>query len=242
MDVLFDIPVIGLLFQLVAYLVVLALDRAVILALARPIALGALCGFMSERTGVVNIGIEGMMLLSAFVGWIAAAPIPSQRASTTASSVPRPPCSSARCWRPWRRRRLAVHAFLSISVRADQIISGTIINIFRSASPATSTSLITSNSPAVRRVVPALVPPAGTHRLPVVGWFFNTFLNQGPIAHRGSSSSIVPDPALPVPLGAAHAAVGEHPRAAETVGIDVIRMRYRNVILGGVFAGLAARS
>ena len=67
---LFDIPILGILFQLVDYMIrVLTLNGAVILALAAPIALGAYCGFMNERSGVVNIGIEGMMIAAAFAGW-----------------------------------------------------------------------------------------------------------------------------------------------------------------------------
>jgi len=86
----------------------------------------------------------------------------------------------------------------------------------------------------------AFVPPPELTSLPLVGWIIKAFFNQGPI----TMSVIVIVIVLQVLLfrsrwGLRTRAVGEHPRAAETVGIDVIRLRYRNVILGGVFAGLA---
>ena len=69
-ELLYDIPVLGLLFQFVGYLVeVLPIIAPTIIGAATAIALGAMCGFMNERSGVVNIGIEGMMLTAAFVAW-----------------------------------------------------------------------------------------------------------------------------------------------------------------------------
>jgi simple sugar transport system permease protein len=243
MDFLFGIPVLGFIIQFVVYLIDVILNghiSPIILALAAPIALGALCGIMNERSGVVNIGIEGMMLGSAFVGYLVALIV--QGDST--------PERSALFGVTWPlivgvvaaiiagMGISALHAWLSITIRADQIISGTIINIVALGLTSYTNRLLGPTNSA--GTFSSFKPPTELTSLPLVGWLFEMFLSQGPIG----MSVIVLVIGLQVMLfrsrwGLRTRAVGEHPKAADTVGINVIRLRYRNVILGGVFAGLA---
>ncbi len=238
-----DVPLIGPVLELLDYLVrVLTLNGAIILSLATPLALGALCGFMNERTGVVNIGIEGTMLAAAFCGWFAA--------SLAVQAFPDEPS-----WAFGATPAIlvgvlaalaagvavsAVHAWLCISLRADQIISGTIINIVAVGVTGYLDLLLSSrNLPTAGKFV-TFRPPRELIDLPAVGWILKMFLQQGPI----TMSVIVLAVVMQILLfrsrwGLRTRAVGEHPKAAETVGIDVIAMRYKNVILGGLFAGLA---
>ncbi|MEK6191992.1 MAG: ABC transporter permease [Chloroflexota bacterium] len=242
MEFLYDIPVIGLFIQFVVYLAGhTPVVAPIVVAAAIPVALGALCGFMNERSGVVNIGIEGMMLTAAFVAWWVASIVhglipssPGPFGITPALLVGLAAAIAAAC------AVSAVHAWLSITVRADQIISGTIINIFAFGITGYLNLLISQNAPATAGSFKSISLPSAITDLPLVGWLFNSFLAVGPIALSMLVSVIL----LQVLLhrsrwGLRTKAVGEHPKAAETVGIDVIRLRYRNVILGGVFAGLA---
>ena len=242
MEFLYDIPVIGYIIQFVIYFIVqLPTFARDVVAAATPIALGSLCGFMNERSGVVNIGIEGMMLTAAFVAW--------WTASIASQLVPNVPLGVMGITLPLLIGLLAailaamavsaVHAWLSISVRADQIISGTIINIFAVGITGYLNLLISQQSPPSAGKFEALQLPSFLAEAPGVGWLIKALLGVGPIALTMLIMVIV----LQVLLfrsrwGLRTRAVGEHPKAAETVGIDVIRLRYRNVILGGIFAGL----
>ena len=155
-QLLYDIPVLGVVLQFAGYMIdVLPTIAPIILRAATPIAFAALCGVMCERSGVVNIGIEGTMLAAAFVGWYVGVLMGGSTGPDHAdlrghASPPhrgragnRSPASSSRC---------STHG-LSISVRADQIISGTIINILAFGMTGYLISLISQDVPDRRRRV-----------------------------------------------------------------------------------------
>jgi simple sugar transport system permease protein len=244
MEIVYGLPIIGVLFQFIGYVIEVTPGIApIVLGLSAPIALGALCGVMNERSGIVNIGIEGMMLSGAFAGFLAA--------GLWHQAFP------AEAWGPFGITPAllvgvltaivvgmllsALHAWLSISVGADQIISGVIINVAAIGLTGYFNRLLIGPNPrlgagtfATFRLPPEVVD------IPVIGWVLEMFLEQGPVA----MSVIVFVLVLQILLfrsrwGLRTRAVGEHPHAAETVGIDVIRLRYRNVIIAGIFAGLA---
>jgi simple sugar transport system permease protein len=244
MDVVYGIPVIGVLFQFIGYVIEVTPGIApIVLGLAAPIALGAMCGIMNERSGIVNIGIEGMMLSGAFAGFLAA--------GLWQQSFGGEP------WGPFgitpalivgvatailtAMALSALHAWLSITIAADQIISGVIINVAALGLTGYFNRLLISPNPRLGAgTFSSFRLPPEIADFPVVGWLLEMFLEQGPI----TMSVIVFVVVLQVLLfrsrwGLRTRAVGEHPRAADTVGIDVIRLRYRNVIVAGIFAGLA---
>jgi ABC-type uncharacterized transport system permease subunit len=240
---LYGLPVLGLVFQFGGYLVgILPVIAPIIMRQATPLALGAMCGVMCERSGVVNIGIEGMMLAAAFVGWvvgIAAVGVFGGTGVGVPFGITLPLLIALLAAVGIAVLISLLHAWLSISVRADQIISGTIINIAAFGVTGYLNTLIASSSPTGAGSFAAFNPPAALVNLPVIGWLISMFLSQGPI----TMSVIVIVIVLQVLLfrsrwGLRTRSVGEHPKAAETVGIDVIRVRYRNVLLGGVLAGL----
>jgi simple sugar transport system permease protein len=243
MDFLFDIPILGLILQFLGYLIdVIPGIAPGILAGATPIALGAMCGILCERSGVVNIGIEGMMLAGAFVGFMAgsvvAASFPGGE-GTALFGITLPIVAGVLAAILAGVLLAVIHAWLSISVRADQIISGTIINITAIGLTGYLNRLVGSELGGAGRLGDFRPPPELTE-IPFIGWIIEMFLNQGPIA----MSVIVIVIFMQIMLfrsrwGLRTRAVGEHPKAADTVGINVVSLRYRNVILGGVLAGLA---
>lgn len=239
-----DVPVLGFILQFFGFVV----DQAPFIANAAvavsiPIALAAVSGVISERSGVVNIGLEGIMLTAAFVAWITgvvAVAVLGPGEPTEIFGLTPPLLLGVAAALLSGMVLAGLHAWLSISIRADQIISGVIINIAALGLTGYLNTIISQQS----------LPGAGSFRdlnlpdeatgLPVIGWLVNAVLDQGPIAISAIILIIVCQILLfRTRWGLRTRAVGEHPRAAETVGINVIRLRYRNVILSGAIAALA---
>ena len=241
MDV-YAIPILGILVQFLGYLVEkLPTAAPTILVAATPLGYGALCGVICERSGVVNIGIEGTMLTAAFTGWVAGI----AAVGILGESAPGPlgitlPLLIALLGAVLSAVLISLlHAWLSISLRVDQIISGTIINILAFGITGYLNNVIASRSPTSAGLFTNIPIPAGSGDIPVIGWFLQTFVNQGPLTIGLLVSVVVVQLFLfRSRWGLRTRAVGEHPKAAETVGIDVIRLRYRNVLIAGAFAGL----
>lgn len=194
------------------------------LRLATPIVLGALAGILCERTGVVNIAIEGMMLTSACIGFTA---------SLYLNNI-------------WVGIFFAVlaggiiallHAFLSVTMITDQIISGTVINILAvGLTGFIRRSFLLRAKLSRTGILPIIAIPL-LSRIPIIGKI--VFTNQ-PIVYLMMGLVILITILLfKTKWGLRTRSIGEHPEAADTVGINVFRMRYLNVILGGFVAGLA---
>ncbi len=191
---------------------------------ATPIALAALSGVLCERSGIVNIGIEGMML----TGACCAALVGSVSKSLWVGLIVSVLLSGLLG---------ALLAVLSIRFKVNQIISGTAINILATG----GTSFVSSKFLQVYQNLnnpgkfPNLPLPL-LSKIPIIG---PVFFESNIIVYMMFLLLIAIHTMLYyTPWGLRTRAVGEHPRAADTLGIDVFRLRYINVILGGMVAGL----
>jgi simple sugar transport system permease protein len=232
----FLLAILRLLVNLVVYLFTVLPDLLpIILALATPLALGALCGVLNERSGVVNIGIEGIMLTSAFTGYLTGFALHGSigNGAAIAFGILVAVATGALIG--------LFHAWLSVTVRTDQIIAGTIINIAAfGVTGYLNRLIITPSGKGGAGVITPFALPAGVVGIPGVGPILAMFFNQGPIAMSVVFIVII----LQLLLfrsrwGLRTRAVGEHPKAADTVGINVFRQRYLNVVAGCGLAGLA---
>jgi ABC-type uncharacterized transport system permease subunit len=192
---------------------------------ATPIALAALCGVISERAAVVNIGIEGIMLIAA-------------QASVVSATVSHNIYVGLVVGILVGALVAAFHALLVIRFKVDQIVSGVAINIF-----ATGTTSFLSSKYLQQQG--DLLNNSGTFpiisipllsKIPLLG---PIFFENNLIVYLMMLIVIVMHIVLYyTPWGLRTRAVGEHPKAADTLGINVFFVRYVNVIVGGMIAGL----
>lgn len=191
---------------------------------ATPIALGALAGVLCERAGVVNIAIEGMMLAAAFGAAITA----SASGSLWVGLI---------CGLGVGALFGAVHAVVSIRYEVDQIVGGTFINIFALGLTSYLTARVLVEYPDLNQ--PGTFRPLAVPLLSDIPFVGPLLFNQNVFGYLMFALVFFLAWALfNTRWGLRVRSVGEHPRAADTVGINVRAVRYRNVMLGGVAAGL----
>lgn len=214
-----------------------------------PLILGALCGLVGERSGVVNIGIEGQMLLAAFVAFLANVYL-GEFART--SIVESNNALAVMLTSSLGERGVfvlvliaatlmgaltgaiigALLAFMAVTLKMDQIIGGTVINIL--AVGLTGYFYVTGLTTQGKFQPIPLGPLAD---IPLIG---PVLFRNPPITYLAIILVFVVHYVLfYTRWGLRTRAVGEHPSAADTVGVNVYKIRYINVILGGALAGLA---
>lgn len=201
------------------------------LTMAAPIISASLGGLFSERSGVVNIGLEGLMMIGAFTAATvtvlieptlgAKSPIIGILIGIIAAGI-----------------FSIIHAYVSINLKAEQVISGTAINLL-AAGITVYLAQIIFHQQRTKAFLYGIKKKdiAGFSDIPVLGDIFFSKVH--------ITSYIVIILAFIVwyviyktPFGLRLRAVGEHPSAADSMGINVYKMRYIGVILSGLFSGL----
>ena len=193
------------------------------LSLAVPIILGSYSGILCERSGIINIGIEGMMLMGAMVGALVGSLSQSPWVGllgAIASSM----------------LLALVLAWLSIKYKINQIITGTVINIFATGMTSfISSKFLQTNEALNMTPMFGRVPIPLLADIPLIGpiLFNNNLFIYGTIL----VCIILQVSLFSTRWGLRLRSVGEHPKAADTLGINVIRTRYMGTLLGGMVAG-----
>ena len=186
---------------------------------AIPLVLGAMCGLVGERSGVINIGIEGQMLMAAFIGFLANVYSGSLLVAVLAGIITGAIMG-------------LLLAFMSVTLKVDQIIGGTVINIL---ALGLTGYFYTAGLTTQGKLLPVPLGPLAD--IPLIG---PVLFNNPPITYATIILVFVVHYVLfHTQWGLRTRAIGEHPRAADTVGINVYVMRYVNVTLAGAIAGLA---
>ena len=191
-----------------------------------PIVLGAMSGILCERVGVVNIAIEGMMITGALVGAVVGS-LFGLWAGVLGGVVAGALTAS-------------VHAMLSIKYKVNQIISGTIINIFTTGLTAYIVTKLLQNRDWQFLNQSGFFPSFSVPVLSKIPFLGPILFSHNMFIYATYTLVIVLTIALfRTKWGLRLRSCGEHPKAADTLGINVNRMRYMGVILGGMMAGFA---
>lgn len=186
-----------------------------------PLLLTALGGLFSERSGVVNIALEGLIIFGAL-------------AAAVSTKVLEGSLGPVAPWVGWLIGMLVggfvawIHAVLSIKYRADQIISGTAINLLATGVPAVMLTAMYGSS---------IESPKVEYALPL--WGVGELRFSPPVYFAFLAVAITWYVMYRTPFGLRLRSTGEAPEAAASMGINVKRMRYVAVILSGVLAGTA---
>ncbi|MFZ5648951.1 MAG: ABC transporter permease [Bacillota bacterium] len=199
---------------------VLILILATAVTAGTPILFAALGELLAERSGVINLGVEGMMLIGAVSGFIVAVQTSNPWAGVLASMLAGGMVA-------------AIHAFLTVSLRANQVVSGLALTIFG----AGLSGYLGKGYIGVPVPVPFTSKPlAVLSDIPVIG---PIFFSHDPLVYI----TYLLVPALWIYIyrtrpGLHLRAVGENPSAADSLGVNVFLARYIYVIAGGMLAGL----
>jgi general nucleoside transport system permease protein len=192
---------------------------------ATPLILGALAGIVGERSGVINVAIEGQLLAGAFAGALFASVAHSDGVGIVGAAVAGGLIG-------------ALLAVFAIRYLVNQVVLGVVLNLLVLGLTSylyhalMQEDAATYNSPSV--LAPIRIP--GLADIPIIG---PLLFDANIIVYLMYVLIVVVDVGLfRTRWGLRTRAVGEHPRAADTVGINVRRTRYRNVILAGFIAGL----
>jgi general nucleoside transport system permease protein len=203
---------------------------------AVPITIGALSGIVSERSGIVNIGIEGMMLAGAFASFMT---------NVFLSNPATPPFLREQPIRLGLALLAAIlvgvllallHAVLSISFKVDQIISGTVINILSLG----ITGYLYIGGANTLGGLPHVIRNPFTEDQGLIYQLGKIFFDKGLLTYLSLLLVILVGFALfRTTWGLRTRSVGENPRAADTLGINVHRLQYTNLAISGLLAGLS---
>ncbi|MEP7284913.1 MAG: ABC transporter permease [Chloroflexota bacterium] len=203
---------------------------------AIPIILGALSGIISERSGIVNIGIEGMMLSGAFASFMTNVYLSQAGIPDFLQQQPIRLGLSILAALFVGMLLALLHAVLSIRFKVDQIISGTVINIFALG----ITGYLYIGGANTLGVLPAVINNPFTREQGVLFYIGSVLFGKGIITYATFVLVFVVGFALfRTTWGLRTRAVGENPRAADTLGINVHRLQYTNLAISGVLAGLS---